>query len=496
MDSLLAQTDEDWDAVVVNDGSTDGTAAIIEDYARRDSRIRVFHKKNGGQPTALNKGLEYARGNWMCWLSSDDLFLPSKLARHRVSIEAHPTCRYFFTDSCVLDDAAGQILPSHTDYVPDDRWQVLDLLASNYISGISICAHHSLFEECGSFDETNRYGQDYDLHLRFLSKGVAVRIPEVTCYTRRHASQWVVLENRATFYDCASAAIKFLKNTSFDEIITNVAFDDESQVCAAVDRAIDVAVSSHAYVNQLGPHPLLLERIMEWVYGRSGDVGRKLQALVEWRVLTMANRCDLDSRWGGFWRAAALWVATNPKTPVLIPCTAYEVADAAFWEYSARGYAEAATLKRYIEKSQGREPHSPPSRRVVPRDMLVDGGVSEDCVKKLAREGWCITRIDSHADGLSLHEWGWNVGVRSARRSVATGLAMIPPWDIAILGRRNEASWAVASRAVPLVAESLSISIGDQLDKAVPAGWGVKLVRALRRMQGRGERMLKRRIHC
>ncbi len=55
LDSILAQTDPDWEAVVVNDGSTDNTPEVLARYAQRDSRIRVFHKPNGGTGSALNR---------------------------------------------------------------------------------------------------------------------------------------------------------------------------------------------------------------------------------------------------------------------------------------------------------------------------------------------------------------------------------------------------------------------------------------------------------
>src|SRR5436309_795558 len=83
LDSLIGQSDPDWEAIVVNDGSTDGTAGILEAHRATDPRIRVIHKQNGGTGSALNEGLRHARGEWICWLSSDDLFHPRKLEIHR-----------------------------------------------------------------------------------------------------------------------------------------------------------------------------------------------------------------------------------------------------------------------------------------------------------------------------------------------------------------------------------------------------------------------------
>jgi glycosyltransferase involved in cell wall biosynthesis len=72
LDSVLGQTFCDWEAVCVNDGSTDGSASILEEYANRDSRIKVITQGNGGLSAARNKGLSVARGDYVLFLDSDD----------------------------------------------------------------------------------------------------------------------------------------------------------------------------------------------------------------------------------------------------------------------------------------------------------------------------------------------------------------------------------------------------------------------------------------
>ena len=167
LDSILAQTDPSWEAIVVNDGSTDGTAAIVDDYAARDPRIRAIHKKNGGVASALNRGLTEARGEWVHWLSSDDMFEPEKLAINRHWIEAVPDCNFFFSYFTLLRDSTGERERRQLwGPLPDQKQQLLGLFYRNYISGISICVNRTAWERVGFFDESLHYAQDYDQWLR------------------------------------------------------------------------------------------------------------------------------------------------------------------------------------------------------------------------------------------------------------------------------------------------------------------------------------------
>lgn len=85
VDSILAQTFTDFELLLIDDGSTDGSSAICDEYAKKDSRVRVFHKENGGVSSARNLGLDKAYGEWISFVDSDDwidvLFLSSLIQR-------------------------------------------------------------------------------------------------------------------------------------------------------------------------------------------------------------------------------------------------------------------------------------------------------------------------------------------------------------------------------------------------------------------------------
>ena len=72
VDSILSQTFQDWELLLIDDGSTDRSGKLCDEYALKDQRIKVFHKKNGGVSSARNIGLDHAKGEWITFIDSDD----------------------------------------------------------------------------------------------------------------------------------------------------------------------------------------------------------------------------------------------------------------------------------------------------------------------------------------------------------------------------------------------------------------------------------------
>ena len=90
--SLQDETYGDWEAVIVDDGSTDGTLRIAENLASEDSRIRVIHQENGGVSSARNRGMDSSRGDWIAWLDADDAYIPNAMETIARLAKANPDC--------------------------------------------------------------------------------------------------------------------------------------------------------------------------------------------------------------------------------------------------------------------------------------------------------------------------------------------------------------------------------------------------------------------
>ncbi len=89
LDSVVAQTFSNWECVCVDDGSTDGSGAILDEYSAKDSRFKVLHKKNGGVSSARNVGLDAATGDWIAFLDADDVWAPWTLDYVAHAIDAN-----------------------------------------------------------------------------------------------------------------------------------------------------------------------------------------------------------------------------------------------------------------------------------------------------------------------------------------------------------------------------------------------------------------------
>ena len=269
LESLFAQSFSDWEAVVVNDGSTDNTAEVMEEYAAKDQRIRLFHKENGGVASALNVGIREARGEWICWLSSDDLFEPDKLEVHFRAIQENPEIKFFHSHWYLLLEENGQkIAPGLWLDIPPDEFQVSRFLLANYVHGNAIAVHRTVFDEVGLFDERFRQGQDYDMWLRISARFVSKYIDRRTCVTRIHPGQTTNSFYEGGVLDSTRSAIGFLNRHRFEEIFPLLNLHREEDAKKALIEAIEISSQPEAFMYRAAFIPALIDRAVEWLSNR------------------------------------------------------------------------------------------------------------------------------------------------------------------------------------------------------------------------------------
>jgi len=176
--SVLAQTDGRWECLVVDDGSTDGTKAALAGFT--DPRLRfVFNEKNRGQHACRNQALREAKGEWIAFLDSDDLFLPRRLEALAAAIAARPSVGFWFTNAYVhrwnrligpLFDPAREIPEGKVPgwYAVGDRWLP-------YVTTM-VCLRRAEFERTGYFREDLRILEDTELYGRMFAGGLEVGV--------------------------------------------------------------------------------------------------------------------------------------------------------------------------------------------------------------------------------------------------------------------------------------------------------------------------------
>jgi glycosyl transferase family 2 len=174
--SVAAQSDGDYEVIVVDDGSTDGTADLATE--RLDARGRVHRQENRGLPGARNAGIRHSAGRWVAFLDADDLWMPTYLARMRKLLEAGgDALGVAYCDAWIYDDRRRRVArrSAFERYRPaevpvDPRAFYLELLEENFI-WVAACVPRSVLDEVGGFDERLRASEDWNMWLRIVATG-------------------------------------------------------------------------------------------------------------------------------------------------------------------------------------------------------------------------------------------------------------------------------------------------------------------------------------
>ncbi len=175
--SVLEQSDQDFEIVLVDDRSTDETLKALLGLAAMDSRIRVVSKPNSGVSATRNFGANLAKGRWLAFLDADDQWHREKLARHRSFHDFEPLLTASFAKVAFAPNREGELAPGRTySRIPADYLDTSDVLVENVICTTSnLVIDREFFLDLGGFDESMRYAEDQDLIARVLGEGALIR---------------------------------------------------------------------------------------------------------------------------------------------------------------------------------------------------------------------------------------------------------------------------------------------------------------------------------
>ena len=191
LESVLSQTYENWECIIVNDGSTDNTESVAKKWCEKDSRFRLTNKENGGLSSARNWGIKESKAEYIAFLDADDILTSDSLeVRINVLIEQNvdlvATKLQHFTDKLpkVSKNNARQ------DVLYYAKEGLTQLMAFNKVTPSTVLCKKSVMDEVGGFT-WHKKAEDLHCWLKVLFAGYKIyRLGEYYAYRRMHNNSW------------------------------------------------------------------------------------------------------------------------------------------------------------------------------------------------------------------------------------------------------------------------------------------------------------------
>lgn len=165
--SVLAQTFTDFEIIVINDGSQDGTLECLGAIA--DSRLNVFSYENSGVAISRNRGIEKAKGEYVAFLDADDLWVPEKLTEQYQALQESPAASVAYSWTNYIDDSGDFLRPGMRPSFQGDVYR--HLLVSNFLEcGSNLLVRRSALQKVGGFDAELPPSEDWEMWLRLAKR--------------------------------------------------------------------------------------------------------------------------------------------------------------------------------------------------------------------------------------------------------------------------------------------------------------------------------------
>ena len=206
INSMLCQTATDFEFIVIDDGSTDGTANLLQQFRAGDDRIQVVNHQNVGLTASLNIGVRQARGEFIARMDSDDRSDPRRLEAQLAYLRSHSDCVALGSSLRLIDpdgDSLGDSQPPiHHGEIVESLYRGIGSLPHP-----SVLMRRKAFERVGGYRESFRYAQDLDLWLRLAEIGQLANLTEPLLHYRLHLNS-ITNENRREQLACAQRAVR------------------------------------------------------------------------------------------------------------------------------------------------------------------------------------------------------------------------------------------------------------------------------------------------
>ncbi len=209
IESVLAQSYKNFEFIIVDDGSEDNSRSLIESYAEKDSRIKYLYQQNQRQSVARNYALSIAKGDFICFLDSDNYWPTDKLEKSLKAFGEYPEADIVYGDCITIDENGNEL---HRNNMRRYSGRIAGLLLKdNFISMNTTMTRRKCFEEMGGMSGKRRVADDYDLWLKFSARYRFQYIPEFLAYYRVMENQ-ISSNKKLRFETNESIILDFLTN--------------------------------------------------------------------------------------------------------------------------------------------------------------------------------------------------------------------------------------------------------------------------------------------
>ncbi len=187
MESILNQTFRDFEFIIINDGSTDGTASILDSYARSDPRVHVYPQENKGLIESLNRGCGLARGKYVARMDADDITLKDRLMQQIAFMEKHAGVGVLGSAVELVDEMGRRL---RTERYPLDHAGIMSALAyRSPFTHPAVVLRKNVFVSVGGYRSVFVGAEDYDLWLRMAERCELANLEAVLLKYRLHPEQ-------------------------------------------------------------------------------------------------------------------------------------------------------------------------------------------------------------------------------------------------------------------------------------------------------------------
>jgi len=267
--SILEQKERDWELIAVDDGSTDGSAAILSRLARADRRIRVLKREHRGIVAALNEGLAAARGEFIARMDADDISSPDRLALQRQFLHDHPGIGLVATRVAYGGDAAVNRGFAHYVDWTNGLLEAEAIFNQRFVESPlihpSVMFRRALVTRFGAYREGD-FPEDYELWLRWLQQGVHMaRLETVGLWWRERETRLSRVHARyreEAFYRCKQTFLaEWLKSLGITRVVV---WGAGRRTRSRAEMLVRLGIDIHAYVdidprkigNRIGDRPV------------------------------------------------------------------------------------------------------------------------------------------------------------------------------------------------------------------------------------------------